>query len=325
MENIHGYKYDRVKKPRKNFKKLSPHPTPQSPSTGTPLPGSVDIPTPVSGPASSPSQTKTSPSETNTQSDLIENQDQKNQVAEIPSVDHDSFPELAQNSGMLDGISPIPQPLDFNTFYMGLQSSDPNEYLSPAEMNLPQLDLGSVAQPGFESGMSDNLLEDLSATTPNLDFDWDMNNDYTVMDMHQLLTPSSLDTSSLEIYSRCHSVRTSSSPVPEQKKITTLSPGGQGNLMLYSPDSHDVEDEGFHENHGPARKLSHDFTLYDSTTDSVMGSSNQGNQLDGMGSSDHMSSENTMFPPLNTYNEDQHSGPQCFDPRNGVMNIDDIF
>ena len=115
-----------------------------------------------------------------------------------------------------------------------------------------------------------------STSIPELDpplfggsFDWsnmspeNLDNNFTSMNI-QLFTPaSSIDVRPLDTYSRNPSI---SIEQPQSSKNPNLSPGAQGNEMLYSPYSNaDVTDEGYDDFSTHVGKPSTDFALFDSS------------------------------------------------------------
>ncbi|MCJ1449835.1 copper-binding transcription factor [Mycoblastus sanguinarius] len=123
-------------------------------------------------------------------------------------------------------------------------------------------------------------------------FDWsNMNHDlhdFTSMNI-QLVTPaSSIGDRSLDAYSRNPSISL------EQPKNPNLSPGAQGNEMLYSPYSqNDVTDEGYDDFTTNAGKPSTDFALFDTSR-----------PTSSLGTSGTMD----MFQPLSSYPATSWSG-----------------
>lgn len=118
-------------------------------------------------------------------------------------------------------------------------------------------------------------MEENSLFTQN--FDWsNMNNDFTSYNI-QLVTPAtSIDTGSMDAYSRNPSISLEQ-PAPSGE-MPSLSPGAQGNLMLYSPYSQTdgPVDEGY-EDFVADGKPAADFALFDGSGHN----SNMGNTANG--------------------------------------------
>jgi len=191
----------------------------------------------------------------------------------------------------IGNFSPFPRPLDFGLFEAALQASDPNDYVPTLDMNIPSIDSSTTtAHDHVTSDVVDASPCDPNEANLNYELNWD--NDYTVMNA-QLLTPAhSVEAQVLDSFSRNHSICIPSPPLQEQK-VPSLSPGGQGNIMLYSPNSHTV-DEGYHDVYG---KPVSDFTLFETPMNG-----HRHHPRDRTGSS--VGFGGGMFPPLTTY------GPQ---------------
>ena len=134
-------------------------------------------------------------------------------------------------------------------------------------------DSGSMAPApvpaSFETSMEENPL-----FTEN--FDWsNLDTDFTSYNI-QLVTPAaSIDTRSIDTYSRNPSISLEQA-LPANSKIPSLSPGAQGNIMLYSPSSQNERfvDEGYDEFVSDG-KPSNDFPLFDNTGNHGLGNGGQ--------------------------------------------------
>lgn len=108
-------------------------------------------------------------------------------------------------------------------------------------------------------------------------YDWsnlDLNSsnlDLTTMNIQlDTTSPLSLETAPLRVYSRNPSI---SVEEPQSAKNPNLSPGAQGNQMLYSPYHNGVVDEGYGDFATNAGKPATDFALFDSRPSSSLGGS----------------------------------------------------
>lgn len=137
----------------------------------------------------------------------------------------------------------------------------------------------------FESSLNQQEEQPLFGAS----FDWsNMDQDLTSLNI-QLVTPAmSVDTRPFDVFSRNASM---SHDAHASAQIPSLSPGAQGDAMLYSPHSmlsNDLSaDEGFVEFNNDLLKPTHDFSLFDSSnpTLSLNSATNEG-----------------MFQDLSTFN-----------------------
>ena len=83
-------------------------------------------------------------------------------------------------------------------------------------------------------------------------------------------SPLSIDTRPLHVYSRNPSISVEG---PQSVENPNLSPGAQGNQMLYSPYHNEVVDEGYEDFATNAGKPAADFALFDSRPSSSLGGS----------------------------------------------------
>lgn len=305
MEKAHNWVYVRSKNTKSsNRASVSIHMTPQTPNLSTPPSGMMDIRTPVSVPAPSPEMS------------LQQGSSGSYRVDGMPNLDFQLFPENPMPT--VGDFSPFSRPLDFGLFEAALQASDPNEYVPTLDMNVPSIDSSvTTARGPLASGVID-----ASPREANLNFElnWDtMDNEFTAMNV-QLLTPAqSVEAHTYDSFSRNHSICFPSPPVQDQK-IPSLSPGGQGNLMLYSPQSHTV-DEGFHDIYDSVKPMS-DFTLFESPMNSHRHHS-RGRTGSSSGSfGGGVSTTNSMFPSLTNYAQ-PYVDPQWNDNIDSMdMNMD---
>ncbi|EEH39253.2 zinc finger transcription factor ace1 [Paracoccidioides lutzii Pb01] len=300
MEKAHGWVYVRSKNNGKASSRVSsshtPH-TPQTPIMKTPNSGTVDIPTPLSHPALSPYLANVSPYEQSLQynapgsgtyplDDLMDPQNQDFQL----------FPDA------MDDFNAFVSPMDFSAFEAHLAATDPNQYIPNLDIPMSSSASSTSTAPAsalLGSGLIDENPFDPRTTTPNFDVDFDnMDSEYITMNM-QLLTPAqSVEVHGLSSFSRNTSVSgLSPGSVSEQKVSSNLSPTGQGNLMLYSPNSQQNIDEGFHDAYGNHSnnhmgKPNGDFTLFESPADTTTSAQN--------------------FPTLNNFSDDHYSADDAW-------------
>ncbi|OAX80634.1 hypothetical protein ACJ72_05026 [Emergomyces africanus] len=309
MEKAHGWVYVRSKNNGKSGSRVSGsvsgQPTPQTPHIQTPNSGTMDIPTPQSQAALSPYLPSVSPYDQNLQYTGPSGGYPLDDMMEPHNQDFQLFPDAGTNSNMFDDLNtnnPFTPHLDFSAFQASLAASDPNDYVPSLDMHVPSV-TSSANTPGglgsLGSGLIDETPFDPTHTTPDFDFDFDtLDNEYTVMNM-QLLTPAR----SVEVHGLNSFSRNPSPTCPELKQQTfnninhNISPAGQGNLMLYSPNSQQQErnldldldldldmdmDEGFHDGynnninnqmHLDMGKPSTDFTLFESPIDTTSNNS----------------------------------------------------
>ena len=102
--------------------------------------------------------------------------------------------------------------------------------------------------------------------------DWSSSNlDLTSMNIQlDTTSPLSIETGPLHVYSRNPSISVED---PQGVKNPNLSPGAQGNQMLYSPYHNESVDEGYGEFATNAGKPATDFALFDSRPSSSLGGS----------------------------------------------------
>ncbi|KAL8842738.1 MAG: hypothetical protein Q9170_000394 [Blastenia crenularia] len=257
MEKAHGWAYVRSKNNGKT-KKSQTGKTPPTPQIATPI---FEASSPEFGDASS-----------------SHNYGSAYSVAPSINSSEDSLPHSALDTPFMEideRFAPFPANFSWNESYDGYTPSGPSPY-TPASHHF-SMDAGSMTNAAtmpssFESSLTP--LDHDPLFTEN--FDWsniNTNDDFTSLNI-QLVTPaSSVETRPLDAYSRNHSVIASNQQVP------SLSPGAQGNVMLYSPYSQNEVpiDEGFEDFSAEAGKPSGDFPLFDGAhaSSSMTGAGNQ--------------------------------------------------
>lgn len=337
MEKAHGWTYVRSKNTGKNgSKKGSAQPTPETPNINTPISNLTDLPTPGSGVAPSPYEYQRTFGDAPT-----------NPYAESPSGpsgpsgDFQLYPEppLFDNNPApaFGGFSPFPT-MDFDAFQASLQASDPNEYVPSLDMRHPSIDssTGTLQDQLLPSSLPEDVLAPTS-NNPDLGINWGeleneldtgfFDNDYTALNMQQLLTPAqSVDAPpALNSFSQNPSISTLS-PLANRQKVPSLSPGGQGNIMLYSPNSTHL-DEGFHDSYEHTEKQSQDFTLFENSANRT---SNNLMPYSSGNFNDAGQPSNQMFPPIPNYQDAQYGDATWpdvgdVDQMNMNMDVDDYM
>ncbi|KAG6999310.1 zinc finger transcription factor ace1 [Physcia stellaris] len=267
MEKAHGWAYVRSKNNGKSGKKGPTFKTPPTPQNKTPGSDIFE--------ASSPDFAVASPfasrgSITNSVNGSIAASDDYGTLSSMDT------PFMATD----DIFPPFDPNIRWDDSYSGLTPAGGSSYSSSSHQQ--SWDAGSTANapaPGsFETSMEENPL-----FTEN--FDWsNINTDFTSYNI-QLVTPAtSIDTRSMDAYSRNPSISLEQ-PAPSGE-MPSLSPGAQGNLMLYSPYSQNdgPVDEGY-EDFVADGKPATDFALFDgSGHTSNMGSAANGQMFQDLAS-----------------------------------------
>lgn len=258
MEKAHGWAYVRSKNNGKAGKKGQNFKTPPTPQNQTPGSDIFE--------ASSPEFSVSSP--------FVSRGSLSHSVNGSVAASEDFGGLSAIDTPFMNAENIFP-PFDPNIrwddSYNGLTPPAQSPY-TPSSHRL-SWDAGSVAHPPatgtFETSMEDNPL-----FTEN--FDWsNMNTDFTSYNI-QLITPAtSIDTRSMDAYSRNPSISLEQPPTLTGER-PSLSPGAQGNIMLYSPYSQNEGpvDEGYEDFVSDAKPS--DFALFDgSSHDTSLGSNGQ--------------------------------------------------
>ncbi|KAL8952961.1 MAG: hypothetical protein Q9222_001180 [Ikaeria aurantiellina] len=241
MEKAHGWAYVRSKNNGKS-KKHSIGKTPSTPQTTTPV---LDTSSPEFGDTCSlqyGSVYSVAPSINDSEASL------PGQALHTPFMDLESR------------LSPFDPNFSWNTPYNEYTPNGPSPYTPSSHR--PSLDAGSMTHAttvpsSFEASLTPNDQDPLF--TDN--FDWsnmDTNQDFTSYNI-QLMTPGEdIHKHPMEGF-----VRNLSTSLDQ---VSSLSPGAQGNAMLYSPYSQNEGplDEGYEDFPGEMGKPCGDFPLYDS-------------------------------------------------------------
>lgn len=300
MEKAHGWVYVRSKNNARGGSKRSSsiQATPETPSVATPASKATDLLTPLSGPSPSPHE----PTLGLPANPLFN-------FADPPAPAHsDDFPLFLENSpyqtstaGLTSEMSSFPTSFNLDGFQTQFEAGDPNGLIPALEMH--RQSMNSMSVPSVESVpdlFDGSPLAHTENTSLNFDMEWshlDMQNlseDYTAMNM-QLPTPArSVDAAAMKSYSHEMPMLASNQfAYGAVDKLSGLSPGAQGNLMLYSPGSGRA-DEGLSD-HYAQHAAGNDFTLYEQNAQMGRGLT-QGAPSASAPPADQYSQ--TMFPPL---------------------------
>jgi len=275
MEKAHGWTYVRSKNNGRNSKKTQAGQGPSTPQVTTPHSSIMDPTTPLSGEAPSPY-------------DQSEIYSRRYSVGGSTSASDQITPYSNRSfaNDTLNGFYSHPGPnLDFNDFPGTLQTPDPLDY-SPATDGFHRLSFDTES---LTTAPADFSSFDTSLTSPDQDptlgnFDWTgVDNDFTSCNVQMVTPASSVAQRPLPSFSHDPSLPVQ---LPTHAPIPSLSPGAQGHIMLYTPQSAHAADEGYDEFTAEAGKPTGDFPLYDGSH----------------GASDLNSAANeNMFPELPTF------------------------
>ncbi|KAI4261888.1 MAG: hypothetical protein L6R42_002924 [Xanthoria sp. 1 TBL-2021] len=256
MEKAHGWAYVRSKNNGKT-KKSQVGKTPPTPQVTTP---SFDASSPEFGGASC-------------------SHGYGDTFSVAPSINgsEDSRSHSALNTPFMD-LDDRFAPFEVNDYswnesYQGMNPANPSPF-TPSSHRL-SFDAGSMTNAPTNPSSFENLLTPHDQVfTEN--YDWsniDTNNDFTSLNI-QLATPaSSIETRPLDAFSCNPSICVDQAAIGQ---VPSLSPGAQGNVMLYSPYSQNEStvDEGYEDFSADAGKPTEDFELFDSAPCSASMTSN---------------------------------------------------
>lgn len=246
MEKAHGWAYVRSKNNGKS-KKGHVGKTPPTPQATTP---SFDASSPEFGVASS-------------------SHGYGGDFSVAPSINgsEDSHSRSALDTPYMD-LDDRFAPFEVNDYqwtesYQGINPANPSPF-TPSSHRL-SFDAGSVTNaPTNPSSFETLLTPHDHVFTEN--YDWsniDTNTDFTALNI-QLATPAnSIEMRPLDAFSCNPSISVDQAP---SGQVPSLSPGAQGNVMLYSPYSQNENavDEGYEDFSADAGKPTEDFALFDS-------------------------------------------------------------
>ncbi len=254
MEKAHGWAYVRSKNNGKSGKKLKGGKTPPTPQISTPGSYIFDASSPETGEAPN-SYIGAYSNERSMDGSAIGSEDSTPHSAiETPFM------------GMDDTFCPFDPTFAWNESWNGLAPAGASDY-TPDSHRL-SWDGSMTNAPTLPSSFETSLTPSGQDPIFTANFDWSNlgtdnteNTDYTSMNI-QLITPaSSIDTRSMDAFSRNPSI---SLEEPLDGKVPSLSPGAQGNVMLYSPYSQNenTTDEGYGDFVTDAGKPATDFPLF---------------------------------------------------------------
>ncbi|CAG7918673.1 unnamed protein product [Penicillium olsonii] len=244
MEKSHGWVYVRSKNNGRasssSKRSSSAQATPMTPSVSTPASKATDFASPIPGPSPSPSdQTYGWP------------ENPPFNFAEPPMpAQGDDFPLFGEASPyLMNDINSFPNTLNLSAFQNQFESGDPNGLIPALEVHRQSMNSMSVPSTDSVPDLMGPVSFDGSPLTGtesiNFDQEWSnleypMNEDYTAMPF-QLPQGHNLD--AMKGYSNDYDqMNVNHLSYGPAGKISGLSPGAQGNAMLYSPDSSNVGD-----------------------------------------------------------------------------------
>ncbi|KAJ5594059.1 Zinc finger C2H2 [Penicillium hispanicum] len=275
MEKAHGWVYVRSKNNTRGGSKRgsSLQATPGTPSVSTPASKSVDFSTPMSGP--SPSSREPSLFPENLGFNFADPPLPARSDDYLSLFDASSYPT---SSSVGNDFGSLATSVNLDTFQAQFEAGDPNSLIPALEMHRQSMNTMSI--PSAESVpelMPHSMSFDGSplATTDNnsLNFDYEWSHldlpapeDYTVL--HMVPTPAHSDNKPYTVYPG----NMGPPPLPQYSygasgKLSGLSPGAQGHLTLYSPDSGAAEERlSDHYEYGIQPQTGNDFTLYEASS-----------------------------------------------------------
>ncbi|KAJ6178553.1 hypothetical protein N7519_009014 [Penicillium mononematosum] len=263
MEKSHGWVYVRSKNNGRNGSKRgsSSQATPQTPSVSTPASKTTDFASPIPGPSPSPSDQNYNWPE-NPQFNF----------ADPPPLAHgEDFPLFGEASPyLMTDVNSFPTSVNLNGFQSQFEAGDPNGLIPALEMHRQSMNSMSIPSAESVPDLMGPVSFDGSPLTGtesiNFDLDWSnleypTNEDYTAM-AAQLPQGHSLEV--MKGYSNDYEqMNLNHISYDASGKASGLSPGAQGNAMLYSPDSCNVGDTlSERYEYGLQAQAANDFTLY---------------------------------------------------------------
>jgi uncharacterized C2H2 Zn-finger protein len=274
MEKSHGWVYVRSKnngRSGSSKRDSSVQATPQTPSVSTPASKTTDFASPIPGPSPSPSdQTYGWPENSGFN------------FAEPPAPAHgDDFPLFGEASPyLINDVNSFPNSMNLTAFQSQFEAGDPNGLIPALEMHRQSMNSMSVPSTDSVPDLMGPVSFDGSPLTGtesiNFDQEWSnleypMNEDYTAMPL-QLPQGHSLE--AMKGYSNDYEqMNVNHLSYGPAGKVSGLSPGAQGNAMLYSPDSSNVGDTlseryEYAQSHvgSDFAQGGNDFTLYNQNT-----------------------------------------------------------
>ncbi|KAJ5210488.1 Zinc finger C2H2 [Penicillium cf. griseofulvum] len=262
MEKSHGWVYVRSKNNGRNGSKRgsSAQATPQTPSVSTPASKTTDFASPIPGPSPSPS-------------DQAYNWPENPQFnfADPPLAHGEDFPLFGETSPyLMTDVNSFPTSVNLSGFQSQFEAGDPNGLIPALEVHRQSMNSMSIPSAESVPDLMGPVSFDGSPLTGtesiNFDLDWSnldypTNEDYTAM-AAQLPHGHSLEV--MKGYSNDYEqMNLNQCSYDASGKPSGLSPGAQGNAMLYSPDSCNVGDTlSERYEYGLQAQARNDFTLY---------------------------------------------------------------
>ncbi|KAJ5372324.1 Zinc finger C2H2 [Penicillium concentricum] len=263
MEKSHGWVYVRSKNNGRNGSKRgsSAQATPQTPSVSTPASKTTDFASPIPGPSPSPSdQTYNWP------------ENPQFNFADPPALAHgEDFPLFGETSPyLMTDVNSFPTSVNLSGFQSQFEAGDPNGLIPALEVHRQSMNSMSIPSAESVPDLMGPVSFDGSPLTGtesiNFDLDWSnldypTNEDYTAM-AAQLPQAHSLEV--MKGYSNDYEqMNLNHCSYDASGKPSGLSPGAQGNAMLYSPDSCNAGDTiSERYEYGLQNQARNDFTLY---------------------------------------------------------------
>ncbi|KAF4769412.1 hypothetical protein N7455_008323 [Penicillium solitum] len=266
MEKSHGWVYVRSKNNGRNGSNSSKggssvQATPQTPSVSTPASKATDFASPIPGPSPSPSDQNYNWPE-NPQFNF----------ADPPPLAHgEDFPLFGETSPyLMTDVNSFPTSVNLSGFQSQFEAGDPNGLIPALEMHRQSMNSMSIPSAESVPDLMGPVSFDGSPLTGtesiNFDLDWSnldypTNEDYTAMAAH---LPQGHSLEVMKGYSNDYEqMNLNHCSYDASGKPSGLSPGAQGNAMLYSPDSCNVGDTlSERYEYGLQAQAGNDFTLY---------------------------------------------------------------
>ena len=252
MEKAHGWHYIRSKNNGKTGKKPQSGKTPPTPQMSTPGSYIFDAPTPDFREGAFPYGSRVAGSCTDSINDSIIASDVSATYIPNHSVD------------LCETFGPFNPEFSWQDPHPGLSTGNVSVY--PESSHGQSWNSGLMTNPpALPSSFEASLTSQDEETIFGTNFDWsNMDHDYTSLNI-QLITPAtSVEARSYDAFSRNPSI---SVDQLAKDQTQSLSPGAQGDAMLYSPYSSHTNDLGVDETFGEyphdVEKPKHDFSLFD--------------------------------------------------------------
>lgn len=311
MEKSHGWVYVRSKNNGRNGSKRgsSVQATPQTPSVSTPASKATDFASPIPGPSPSPSAQNYNWPE-----------NPPFNFADPPAPAHgEDFPLFGEASPyLMTDVNSFPTSLNLSAFQTQFEAGDPNGLIPALEMHRQSMNSMSIPSADSVPDLMGPVSFDGSPLTGtesiNFDLDWSnleypTNEDYTALAAQ---IPQGPSFEAMKGYSNDYDhLNLDHCAYDLSGRPSGLSPGAQGNAMLYSPDSCNVGDTlSERYEYKLQAQADNDFTLYHQSTSMGLGA--QPMMQTPSDHSAHYSQPPQMFPSL-----EQERVLQTMQPWNG--------